>query len=125
MFCLSNIARGRGRGRGRGWDCAINLERDTGPLKHFKHLSGEQVNLSGHAGSAKIFHANFIRTLLKLRLFGLLPINTSLIILRGLKIGDRSLRDLIFFREGLLERKPKVPHHSYSLIQGLVFLILG
>ena len=48
------------------------------PLKRPRHISGPWVGLSGHAISTKIFTQFQLRNLPKLRLFRLLPINTSL-----------------------------------------------
>ena len=72
----------------------------------------------------RFFMQIWFRTLSNIKLFGLLPINTSLLIPWGYEITLISLRDLTFFREDLLEKKPKVSYHSRYLIQGFDIWIL-
>ena len=95
------------------------------PLKRPRRISGPWVGLSGHAISTKIFTQFQLRNLPKLRLFILLPINTSLRVKRLEKLCRDHIeivfRDLLFLRKDLLEKKLKVLHHSWSLIQGLFF----
>ena len=79
---------------------------------------------------SRFFTQIWFKTLPKPKLFRFLPINTSLLIPLGLQIIEiggitlRSFRDLSFFKKGLLEIKPKVWHHSQSLIQGFDIWIL-
>ena len=75
--------------------------------------------MSGHAIFVEIFKQFQLRNFPKPRLFSLLPINSSIITLRGYE--ERLLKDLSFLRKDLLERKPKVPHHSRFLIQVFFF----
>ena len=88
---------------------------------------------SGHDSPVKFrngFWMNFTQTLIWklkiLKLVGFLPI-------KYLSYNPLRVRDHILFWEGfikeivldLLEREPKVPHHSWSLIQGFDFWIVG
>ena len=74
-------------------------------LKLLRHSSDGQVGSSGNVDFTLIFYQIWFRTLPKPKLLGLLPIKTPSLALKGLEIGDRSLRNLIFFRKNLLERK--------------------
>ena len=72
----------------------------------------------------RLFQENLFGTLLKLKLFRLLSINTSLLTPWGLGIIKWLKRNHLFSKEDFLERKLKMSHHSQLLIQGLDIWIL-